>query len=239
MKTSCLSTSTPTAWRQSGYSLMEVIVSMGLSLVVTTAMVALMSNSMGNAGRVINMTKLSDDLRSTMQLMTRDVRRSSYNANALKCYGNEDCATDGSVVLPGDIFISAGLDCFTFQLDRDHDGNSIEDEDSPGGFRRVVEDNIGYIEMWTRAEPADCDAEPGAEGWQAVTDRTTMDITAFNVDNSLSYDQEIFNDGATVITQRVRKLRLAIGGELRTASGVNRQIEDVISVRNDIMQTTT
>jgi prepilin peptidase dependent protein B len=220
--------------RQMGFSLMEVVVSMGLSLFVTAAMVALMSNSMGNAARVINMTKLSDDLRSTMQLMSRDVRRSSYNANALFCYGNEDCGTDGSVTLPADIVISAAADCFTFLLDRDHDGDSTENE--AGGFRRRVENNVGLIEMWTGGNQPDCDAAAGGN-WQPVTDQTTMNITAFNVDNSLSYDQEIFNDGVTTITQRVRKLRLAIGGELIIASGVNRRIEDVISVRNDLLQT--
>lgn len=224
------------ASRQNGFSLLEVVVSMGLSLFVTAAMVALMSNSMGNAARVINMTKLSDDLRSTMQLMTRDVRRSSYNANALLCYGNDDCGTDGSVTLPADIVISAGADCFTFLLDRDHDGDSIEN--AAGGFRRRLEGNVGLIEMWTGDNQPDCDAAAGGN-WQPVTDWTTMNITAFNVDNALSYDQEIFDDGVTVITQRVRKLRLAIGGELIAASGVTRRIEDVISVRNDLLQTST
>ena len=233
MNTSLAITIRMAAARQTGFSLMEVIISMGLSLFVTAAMVALMSNSMGNAARVINMTKLSDDLRSTMQLMTRDVRRSSYNANAIMCYGNDDCGTDGSVTLPADIVISDDAGCFTFLLDRNHDGNSITD--APGGFRRVVENNVGYIQMWTGTGAANCAADPDADGWQAVTDLTTMNITAFNVDNALSYDQEIFNDGVTTITQRVRKLRLAIRGELIIASGVNRRIEDVISVRNDLL----
>jgi type II secretory pathway pseudopilin PulG len=221
--------------RQAGYSLMEVIISMALSLVVTAAMVALMSNSMGNAARVINMTKLGDDLRSTMQLMSRDVRRSSYNADALLCYGNDDCGTDGSVVLPGDVFISPGADCFTFLLDRGHDGDSTND--APGGFRRVVDGDVGLIQMWTGAGAPNCAAAADTDGWQAVTDRTTMDITTFSVDNSLSYETEIFNDGVTTITQHVRKLRLAIGGELRIASGVRREIQDVISVRNDMLTT--
>lgn len=222
-----------TAARQRGFSLMEVVVSMGLSLFVTAAMVALMGNSVGNAGRVINMTKLSDDLRSTMQLMTRDVRRSSYNANALLCYGNDDCGSDGSVSLPADIFISDAGDCFTFLLDRDHDGDSTEND--AGGFRRRVVNNVGTIEMWTGGNQPDCNAGAGGN-WQAVTDFNTMNITAFTVDNTLSYNQVIFDDGAgNTITQRVRKLRLAIGGELIAADGVNRRIEDVISVRNDIL----
>lgn len=218
---------------QGGFSLMEVIVSMGISLVATTAMVALMANSLGNAGRVINMTKLSDDLRSTMQLMTRDVRRASYNANALLCYGNDDCTTDGSVTQPADIFISDAADCFTFWLDRDHDGDGTEND--AGGFRRVVVGGVGTIEMWTGGSQPDCAAGQGGN-WVQMTNPESMDITTFNVDDNLSYTQVIFDDGAgNTISQRVRKLRLAIGGELLTADGVTRHLEDVISVRNDLL----
>jgi prepilin-type N-terminal cleavage/methylation domain-containing protein len=218
---------------QRGFSLMEVIVSMGISLVATTAMVALMANSLGNAGRVINMTKLSDDLRSTMQLMTRDVRRASYNANALLCYGNDDCTTDGSVTQPADIFISDAADCFTFSLDRDHDGDGTEND--AGGFRRVVVGGVGAIEMWTGGNQPDCTAGQGGN-WVQMTNPESMDITTFNVDDTLSYTQVIFDDGAgNTISQRVRKLRLAIGGELVVADGVTRRLEDVITVRNDLL----
>jgi Tfp pilus assembly protein PilW len=140
--------------RQAGFSLMEAVVAMSISLVVTASMVALMANSLGTTSRIINMTKLSDDLRSTMQMLTRDVRRASYNAHAVLCYGNEDCTTDGSdVTLAGDLVISNSQDCFTFQLDRltAADGSSTLDGDSTndaaGGFRRRVSGTS--LEMWT------------------------------------------------------------------------------------------
>ena len=74
--------------RQAGATLMEVLVAMSISLVVTASMVALMANSLGSTTRIIQMTKLADDLRVTMQMMSRDVRRSNYNANSMYCYAN-------------------------------------------------------------------------------------------------------------------------------------------------------
>ena len=62
---------------QKGASLMEVLVAMSISLVVTASMVALMANSLGSTARIIKMTKLTDDMRIALQMMTRDVRRSS------------------------------------------------------------------------------------------------------------------------------------------------------------------
>lgn len=235
---SAVSTSVRPRTGQTGFSLLEVVISMGLSLFVTAAMVALMSNSMGNATRLVLMTKLSDDLRMTMQMMTRDVRRTNYNADAILCYGNDDCAEDGTLTQPTDIFISDAGDCFTFMLDRNHD-NYVDPAINAGGFRRRVVDNVGVIEMWTGGDEPDCTAsgaDAGAVEWVSLTDTSNMNVTAFIVDDDLSYTQVIFDDGAGgLVSQKVRKLRLRIGGELRDSNGVNRRIEDIISVRNDLL----
>jgi Tfp pilus assembly protein PilW len=102
---------------QLGASMMEVLVAMSLSLVVTASMIALMANSLSTTTRVVKMTKLADDMRVTMQMMTRDLRRTSFNADSILCYGNADCGSDGSITAAGDITIVNGS-CFWFQTDR-------------------------------------------------------------------------------------------------------------------------
>jgi type IV pilus assembly protein PilW len=218
--------------RQAGFSLMEAVIAISLSLVVTASMVALMSNSLGNTTRIIGMTKLSDDMRSTMQMLTRDVRRTSYNANALFCYGNDDCHTDGSLTVPGDIIINGASTCFTFLMDRDHDGDSTEN--NAGGFRWVQANAIGSIEMWVGNNSPDC-ADTDDANWAQVTNPDSMDITTFTVNNGQSYDLVIFNDGVKTISQRVRKLRFAIAGRLISDNAITRRMEDVITVRNDLL----
>jgi len=220
--------------RQNGMSLMEVLIAMSVSVVVTASMVALMANTLGSTARIINMTKLADDLRTTMQMMTRDVRRTSYNANAMFCYANSDCGTDGSVTLAGDITINAGIDCFTFLTDRDHDGDSTEND--AGGFRRVVSSGVGVIEMWTGNAAPDCSVAAGTAGWDQITNPETMDIFTFSVDENLSYTQEILNDGfGNTLSQKVRKIRMNMRGRLVLDNTIERRIEDVISVRNDLL----
>ena len=44
---------------QGGFTIMEVMVSVTLSLIVTLAMLVLMSNTLGNTSRIVNMTKRS------------------------------------------------------------------------------------------------------------------------------------------------------------------------------------
>ncbi|MGI9570282.1 MAG: PilW family protein, partial [Desulfobulbia bacterium] len=125
-----------------GFSTMELLISLTIGLVVTGSMIMLMSNSLSNTSRIVQMNKLSEELRTNMMLMSRDLRRSSYSANAIYCYGNPDCTTLGAVgaagyvLMPGDITINDANNCLTYRLDRDHDGDATED--GAGGFRRVV-----------------------------------------------------------------------------------------------------
>ena len=225
--------------QQAGATLMEVLVAMSISLVVTASMVALMANSLGSTARIVKMTKLADDMRVAMQMMSRDVRRSSYNANSMFCYANDDCATDGAIVAAGDITLvdidtDGANDCFTFLMDRDHDGNSTEDD--AGGFRRVTSGGVGVIEMWTGDAAPDCESAAGTAGWVQITDPGDMDISGFNVDEDLSYTEVIQDDGAgNTLSQRVRKLRMAVQGRLVMDNTIVRRVEDVISVRNDLL----
>jgi type II secretory pathway component PulJ len=222
--------------RQAGASLMEIMVAMSISLVVTASMIALMANSLSTTTRIVKMTKLADDLRVAMQMMTRDVRRSSYNAQAMQCYGNEDCATDGSVTLAGDIEIIGGS-CFWFEMDREFNGDSTDD--SAGGFRRrsgVVDgEAVGWLEMYTGATQPN-EACDGAEDWVAITDPTYINIISFTVDDGLSYTEVVLQDiHGNVVSQKVRKIRMNLQGQLVMDPTIVRRMEDVISVRNNVI----
>ena len=229
--------------KQTGATLMEVLVAMSISLVVTAAMIAMMANSLGSTARIIKMTKLTDDMRVALQMMSRDVRRSSYNANSMFCYSNEDCATDGAITaahvinLPDlDLDSENGRagNCFTFLMDRDHNGDSTEND--AGGFRRVTTGGVGVIEMWTGDASPDCSSDAGAAGWVQITNPENMDIFAFSVDDILSYTQEIKNDGAgNIVSQRTRKVRMDMQGRLVLDNTITRHMEDVIAVRNDLL----
>ena len=220
--------------KQTGATLMEVMVAMSISLVVTASMIALMASSLGSTTRIIQMTKLADDMRVALQMMARDVRRSSYNANSMFCYANDDCGTDGAITAAADITINDGNSCFTFLMDRDHDGDSTEDD--AGGFRRVVSNGVGVIEMWTGDESPDCDSAAGSAGWVQITNPENMDIFIFNVDENLSYTQVVKDDGAgNTVSQKVRKIRMGMQARLVLDNSVVREMQDVISIRNDLL----
>ena len=79
---------------QRGLGLMEMMVSMVLSLLAVTTMVVLMANTLGSGATTIQMSRLTQELRASMQLMSRDLRRANYHSSFLNCFGNVDCRDD-------------------------------------------------------------------------------------------------------------------------------------------------
>jgi hypothetical protein len=149
------------------------------------------------------------------------------------CYANANCGSDGAATLAADISINDSNDCFSFLVDREWDGDSTNS--AAGAFRRVAVDGIGVIEMWSGDESPDCDAAAGTDSWVQVTNPENMDIFAFTVDEDLSYAVEIFNDGTTTLSQKIRKIRMNMRGRLVVDNTIVRRIEDVIAVRNDLL----
>lgn len=232
--------------RQTGVTLIEAMISLALSMIVTSAMVVLMANTMGTSTRIIQMSQLTDELRNAMSMMTRDVRRANYSANSIFCYGNSACGDVGAIaeqagdILMADIDANGVNDCFTFNLDRNFDGDTIDDADGAAGFRWVTNGGIGVIEMWTGGASPDCSDAPGAAGWVEITDPDTVNITDFAADNLASFNKELFPGEPIAFTNRQREIKISLEGELVLEQDMGnvvviRRIEDRIYVRNDFI----
>jgi type II secretory pathway pseudopilin PulG len=225
--------------RQTGATLIETMIAIALSLVVTTAMVILMANSMGTATRGIHMTQLTDELRNTMSMLTRDVRRANYSANSIFCFGYSKCGfAGGNAPQAGDIQIDVDNQCVTFTLDRGFNGDATDD--AVGGFRRVVNNGVGIIEIWTGGggSTPNCGLGAGASDWVALTDSSVINVTNFNIDDTASITKEIQESPTSSFTSRQREIQITLQGQLvlEEARGnvvVEREIVDTVYVRND------
>ena len=219
--------------RQAGLTLMETMISLALSLIVTTAMVILMGNSMGSATRLIHMTQLTDELRDTMSMMTRDVRRANYSANSIFCFGYSKCGTIGSARQAGDITVNG--QCFTFTLDRKFDGDATND--AAGGFRLDDRNGTGVVQMWTGGDGVAPTCNDHA-AWIDLTDPSVVNVTNLDIDDSGSITTEFSESETATYNSRQREIALTLEGQLvledaRGNNVVERRIQDIIHVRND------
>ena len=214
--------------KQRGFGLIEMLISTALSLLAVTVMVILMASTLGTGAATIQMSRLTQELRASIQLMSRDLRRANYYSGFLSCFANVNCRTDLDIAAyVNTIHINDAGNCFWYWLDRDSDANLAND--AVGGFRYSTVGGVGVLQMRIEGNAAaNCDDDTG---WELITDPDTIDIASFNVSNTESYTETL---SAVGDVQIVEKIRLSINGRMASNPAVNRQIQDLILIRNDI-----
>lgn len=66
-----------------GFSLVEMMVALVAGLIVSAAVIAFLLSSMRSNGEFVRSTRLTQELRNTLDLVTRDLGRAGYNDDAL------------------------------------------------------------------------------------------------------------------------------------------------------------
>ena len=218
---------------QRGFGLIEMLISTALSLLAVTIMVILMASTLGTGAETIQMSRLTHELRSSIQLMSRDLRRANYHSGYLNCFANVNCRVDLNIAdYVNTIHINDAGNCFWYWLDRDSDANLTND--AVGGFRHSTINSVGVLQMRTGGNSAaNCD---NADGWELITDPDVVDIASFNISTAESYTETLSAAGDVQI---VEKIRLTINGQMTSNPGVNREIQDLILIRNDIQSAGT
>lgn len=236
---------------QGGMTLIELLVAGVISIIAVSGMVIVMANTLGTGSKTIQMVRLTQEMRTAMQIMTRELRRANYHSTFLSCYGNVSCLTNIPVL--GDITDkireigigdSAGTDdCLWFWYQR-------PDKDlaaSPvAGFRRALSprpDNsvVGVIQMTTAlTSAAACGDDYDVDDWVDITDPGIIDVLTFEVSNSESV-LEIIN--ADLATQSVERIGLTMTAKLVIDplawtgvpnANMQRELQEFIKVRNNI-----
>lgn len=218
---------------QRGFGIVEMLISTALSLLAVTVMVVLVSSTLGTGAATIQMSRLTQELRASIQLMSRDLRRANYHGGFLSCFANVNCRTDLNITAYVDtIHINEAGNCYWYWLDRDSDANLAND--AIGGFRYSTIDGIGVLQMRIQGNAAaNCDDDTD---WALITDPDMIDVASFNVSNSESYTEILSAEGDVQI---VEKIRLSINGRMVRNPSVNRQVQDLILIRNDIQSAGT
>ena len=231
---------------QRGMSLMELLVAGAISIITSSGMMILMINTVGTGSLTVQMTRVTHDMRVTMSIMTRELRRANYHSGYMSCYGNANCLTN----MPGlgDITARVGSiniedndnsDCFWFWYDRPQSGAEVAvTAETVAAFRRtVVGGTVGKIQMTTlRSNAPDCDADTD---WVDITNPDIVDILTFNVSDAQSLTETINVSGNT---QNVERIALSMTAKLiadnslpawiRNNASTTRELQEFVLVRN-------
>jgi prepilin peptidase dependent protein B len=171
--------------RQTGVTLIELLIGMLIGLIVAAAGISVFITSLKGQADNIKLSRLNQDMRAMMDLMERDIRRAGFvtsdpttNLAALQDNPFFGATTELAVYNPGSTSTTGNIttttgSCIVYAYNRDEDPNTdgVLDEISPTvddnerlGFRL---NNGGDLEMRTSGTTnASCD--DGA--WESITE---------------------------------------------------------------------
>ncbi len=156
---------------QAGFSLIELMIAMVAGLIVMGAVLSFTMASIRSHSDNILATRLNQDLRVAMALMTRELRRAGFDQTAETRVGLGTAAT--APFTP--VFVSDDESCVVFAYDREGGTAGAIDDGEIKALRRTTSGGVGVIQFNPQADGADtCD---GDEGWADLTDPVVVNVT--------------------------------------------------------------
>lgn len=214
-----------------GFTLIELMVSMAIGLIVIAAALSFFSHHLRDSRAVQIELRLTQDLRSAADLISRDLRRAAYWSDSAAGVWQRNANTVAlnpyaDLTYPAP---SATNSAVAFSYSRDAAENHTIDSNEQFGFRL----RAGVVEFLL-----------GHGNWQALTDTNTVTITSFTVTPSV---QSVSLDGMCAVAcsaadlasatcppqQHLRSLSVQIKGQAAADSKVQRQVENLVRLRND------
>lgn len=208
---------------QQGYTLLEMLIGIGLGLFLLANGVFMYSSIVHSYYGLLSVNRLDQQLRSAMNLMVQEIRRAGYSSNAI---GNVKTGTNNNVFMANNTDLTTPTSsCILFTYDVDSTGilpalNS-SDYDKRFGFR------LSGTTLQSRPltyNSFNCNGND----WENLTDSNLIQITSLTF--TITPTVVTLN---TTNTLTIRTVTISITGNLSNDTSVTRTITGTVRVRND------
>jgi Tfp pilus assembly protein PilW len=211
-----------------GFTVVELMIAMVIMLIVTLAMVQISANVFRTNSEAVHMAQLSQELRSVIQLISRDIRRAGYNDDSLAGFLATQDISSG--ITMGAVDANDVANCLQIQYE-DLDGVA---QNAVYRLRTVSE--IGRVSAHFDAD-ASCDTAVDDNGWVDISDPLLSDISAveFVLQDQLTDIAENLSNGH-MIQVGLEQISILIGATLRSNTAVTRSIRNEVQIRNNYLK---
>ncbi len=210
-----------------GVTLIELMIALVIMSIVTLGAVQLSANVFSTNTQSIQMIQLSQEMRSVIQLISRDIRRAGYNDDALASFLSTEAIASG--VSMGTMDDNNISNCLRVQYD------SLEGDAMNVVYRMRTVNDIGRVSAHFGAT-ATCATDVTDDAWVDVTDPLLTDISGleFRLNDQLTDIAENLSNG-NVIQVGLQQISIAISAILRTDNTINRTIINEVQIRNQFL----
>jgi prepilin-type N-terminal cleavage/methylation domain-containing protein len=210
-----------------GFSIVEMMVGVAIGLFLLSGASVLFIKNIGNSRLLLIQARMDQDMRSTMDLITRDLRRGAYWGNALS--GTTTTGATAAANPYSSVVISGTA--LAPEIGYKY-ANNLDDTGAT-----VLARTFGF-KLDSVSETIQMNA--GGANWQTLTDSNILRITTFTItptttaiDISSACTKACTGVSCPSIT--VRTYNIVLVGTSKIDVGVTRRLETQVRVRNDAL----
>ena len=208
---------------------MELLITMAISMIVIAGTMVFYVSTAKSSTQNSSTVRLNQELRSAMDLISRDIRRAGYRGNAQNCVGVGYSNYVNSGTTTCSAFAAYTLTS-TSQIEFSYDENSSATQETSSPDERY-----GY-----RLNSGEIEVKTGG-GWQPLTDANLVTITNLNFAESTRHmnvnTSAAVSGGCASIAGTpcvsVRTISITITGQLPNDATVQRTLSENARIRND------
>ncbi len=223
---------------QRGVTLVELMIAMLLGLTVISTIITLFVNSVATNRSALQTTRLHQEMRSIMELISSDLRRAGYFRDAHCTLAARNLSATAAVsagcthqINPfSPIEIGRNLqanDCVLFSYDYENGANPatpdgiVQTSENYGYKRHISDDGIGFIAR--RFSGAGC----AAGGWRRLSNPLMSNITQLSFDATSSRTVATANGVLSI-----RVITITLSGQLANDPTVSSTLQNTTHIAN-------
>lgn len=210
-----------------GFTMVELMIAMVIAIAVTLMTVSMSSSVFSANTEAVHMVQLTQQVRSAMQLISRDIRRAGYEDDVLSRFLSNQEVSSGVTMGPLDEQDSAN--CLQVEYE-DLDGTAVNSV-----YRLRVVQTVGRIAANFDAD-ATCATSILADGWVDITDPLLTDVDSLVFVRSEQLTDIAENqDTGNVIQVGVQQISILINASMRENAAIQRVIVNEVQLRNETL----
>lgn len=209
-----------------GFTLIELMIALAINLILFGGLIMVFISNINHYKTSINVNRLNQQMQTAMLIMSSEIRRAGYWANAQNDLGS---STNNNPFMASGADITTGNSgsCILFTYDRDGNGSvsaiSATTDDEHYGFRLS-----GQI-LQTRAYGAAFDCSAAATAWDNITDSNVIQVTSLTF--TLNQSTVTTGPGNKGIT--IRSVDISMTARLTSDNSVSKTITQHVRLMND------
>ncbi len=212
--------------KNKGFTLIEILTSLIISMLLFGALFTIFLSNIKHYWASISTNQLNQQMQTAMMIMTTEIRRAGYWANAQNDLGST--TNNNPFMASGvDISVGAGSNCILFAYDSSGNGTlpsiSSSYDDERYGFRL----NSQTLQARPYGAPYDCSA--AANTWENVTDSNVIQVTGLTF--TLNTSTIATGPGSKSLIQR--SVDISMTARLTSDNTISKTITQHIRIMND------